>query len=704
MPLETGHVDVLHGVHVPDPFRWLEDATTPPTQAWMRSQAELLEADRPHWSARDAMAARISDLLGAGLVGVPVWRGRRCFFMHRTAEQEHAVLMLLEVPPGEEPADRPRLEHARVLLDPMVWDPKGSTTLDAWQPSKEGHLLAYQRSNGGTEESELFVLDVASGTTIDGPIDRVRYSPVAWLPGEQAFCYVRRLDPSEVPHGEEQFHRRVRWHQVGGDPDLDVELFGNGRDPRSYYSVSISRDGRWIVLSSSVGTEPRNDVWIARLRSSQPPAAEDWRPVVTGEDAQTWAWVTRDGRLLLRTDLAAPRGRLCWTDPHHPGTAHWRELVREDPEAVLDDVAVLEDSMLISWTRHAVAELSEHDPVDGRLRRRLPLPGLGSVGALLEHPEGSPNAWFRWTDHSTPGSVLRFDAHAGEVSTWARPPGQVRVPPVKAELVTYQSFDGTPVRMFVYSPTGAPEGSRQPRPTILYGYGGFGISMTPGYSAGVLAWVEAGGVYAVACLRGGGEEGEQWHRAGMLANKQRVFDDFAAAGEWLIEQGWTTHEQLGISGGSNGGLLVGATITQRPDLARAAVCSAPLLDMVRYERFGLGATWNVEYGSAADPEQLGWLLAYSPYHHAQEAGPNCPAIMFMVNEGDTRVDPLHARKMAAALQAALAEPPAGRSPSRSRVLFRTEHDVGHAGRSVSRSVAATADALAFLHSHLHVRR
>ena len=284
--------------------------------------------------------------------------------------------------------------------------------------------------------------------------------------------------------------------------------------------------------------------------------------------------------------------------------------------------------------------------------------------------------------------VFRFDARSGETTLWAAAPGAVEVPDVETHQITYTSYDGTEVRMLVTARPG--EGSG-PRPTILYGYGGFNIPLTPAYSASILAWVEAGGVYAIANLRGGSEEGEEWHRAGMLGNKQNVFDDFHSAAEKLIADGWTTAERLAIAGGSNGGLLVGAAITQRPELYAAAVCSAPLLDMVRYEGFGLGQTWNVEYGTAADPEEFGWLYAYSPYHRVRE-GTAYPAMLFTVFESDTRVDPLHARKMCAALQHAATE-------ESGPILLRNEAEVGHGSRAVSRSVDLTVDTLSFTAAH-----
>jgi prolyl oligopeptidase len=396
------------------------------------------------------------------------------------------------------------------------------------------------------------------------------------------------------------------------------------------------------------------------------------------------------------------------TDPADPGPATWRDLIGQDPEAVLRGYAILDGPeldrpvLLVNWTRHALSEITVHDLATGERVGQVPLPGLGTAGGTSERPEGGHEAWFVYTDYTTSSVVLRFDARTAEVTTWATAPGSVPVPAVTARQVTYQSKDGTEVRMLVISSGDAPAG---PRPAILYGYGGFDISLTPAYSPNILAWVSAGGLYAVANLRGGSEEGEEWHRAGMLDRKQNVFDDFHAAAETLIRDGWTTAEQLAISGGSNGGLLVGAALTQRPDLYAAVICSAPLLDMVRYERFGLGQTWNVEYGTAADPEQLGWLLSYSPYHHVVP-GTAYPAVLFTVFTNDTRVDPVHAYKMCAALQHATSSGSSG--PGRpsgdiGTVLLRAEDQVGHGARAVSRTAELAGDTLAFAAHHTGLR-
>ena len=707
----------LHGHLVRDPYRWLEDPASGEGQAWLAAQDALMREQAAALPGRLPLAARIRELMGAGYVSAPVWRGQRQFFLRRAADQEHSVLMT--VAPGE---------PERALIDPMALDPSGATTLDHWAPDNEGRLLAYQLSAGGDEESMLRVTDILSGELAEGPIDRCRYSPIAWLPGGKAFYYVRRLPPAVLPPGEEQYHRRVYLHTVGTPADEDILIFGAGRDKTNYYGASVSRDGRWLAISAAQGTAPRSDLWLADLAAS-PITAPTLAVVQEGVDARTGVHVGRDGLLYVFTDDGAPRGRLAVTDPGQPDRASWRELIGEDPEAVLTDFAILDGAelnrplLLVSWTRHTISELTVHDLATGERINALGLPGLGgtggtrrlgSTGGLTERPEGGHEAWFGYTDYTTPVSVQHYDARTGEVTTWTRAPGTVEVPAtVDTRQVTYRSADGTEVRMLVTAlapgtapatgtglatATGGGAGPEDrapvnPRPTILYGYGGFGISLAPAFAASILAWVEAGGVYAVAGLRGGGEEGEEWHRAGMRDHKQNVFDDFHAAAETLISEGWTTPGQLAISGGSNGGLLVGAAITQRPELYAAAICSAPLLDMVRYERFGLGQTWNDEYGTADDRRELGWLLSYSPYHHVRE-GTRYPAVLFTTFDSDTRVDPVHARKMCAALQHATS----ARWPA-NPILLRRESDVGHGARAVSRSVSLSADGLAFLALH-----
>jgi prolyl oligopeptidase len=677
-------IEDLFGHLVRDPYRWLEDATAAESTQWLSAQEELWAAYRAELPGRDKFTARVAELMRVGYPGVPAWRGTTRFYTRRDPGQEHGVLYVCD---GTD----------RVLVDPVAIDPTGRTTLDHWQPDKEGRQLAYQLSTGGDEESLLRVLDVASGEIIDGPIDRCRYSDVAWLPGGKAFYYTRRLPPGEVPDGESQYHRRVYLHVVGTPAESDTMVFGEGRDKTSYYGASVSMDGRWLVISAALGTAPRNDVWLADLTppgASAPggPEAPALVPVAVGLDARTHPRPGRDGLLYVHTDLNAPRGRICAAVPADPGPHGWRDLIPEDREAVLRGYAILDELpspvLIVSRTRHAVSELTVHDLATGEPLSTIGLPGIGSVSGIAERPEGGHEAWFGYTDYTRAPVVLRYDAAAGTLDTWAATPRSVAGPPaVSASQVTYHSADGTPVRMVIVEPAGESPDRSGEKSTILYGYGGFDVSMTPGYSANILAWVEAGGVYAIAGLRGGSEEGQEWHRAGMLDRKQNVFDDFHAAAEHLISAGITTPDRLAVWGGSNGGLLVGAAVTQRPTLLAAAVCSAPLLDMVRYERFGLGQTWNTEYGTASREPELAWLLGYSPYHRVAP-GTAYPAVLFTVFTSDTRVDPMHAYKTCAALQHATAS---GRP-----VLLRAESQVGHSQRAVSLSAALAGDCLAFV--------
>jgi len=660
-------VEVVHGTEVADPYRWLEDAGSPETAAWSAAQDELARGLLDELPGREGLRARLRELLAVGLATVPEVRGRRAFYTRRGPGQEHAVLVVREG------------DTERVLIDPSTLSDDDTVTLDGWVPSIEGDRLAYWLSQGGDEEASLSVMDVASGEVIDGPIDRTRYCPLAWLPGGERFCYGRRLPRDAVPEGEDRFHRRLWLHRIGDDPERDRLVFGEGRDKTEYHSVEISHDGRWLVIGAAPGTAPRNDLYVADLAGDLV-----LRPVQEGLDATTYGQVAHDGRLYLRTNLGAARFRVVVADPARPEPLGWRDLVPEG-ETVIEDFAVTGDALLVAGTRHAVGRVTVHDLADGAVRAEVELPGLGSVRGVEARPEGGDEAWIGWTDFTTPPRVYRYAVGGGTLELWMDAPGRVEAKGVVARQESYRSADGTEVRMFVLHREGLPADGA--RPAVLYGYGGFNIALTPEYSASILAWVERGGVYAIANLRGGSEEGEAWHRAGMREHKQNVFDDFAAAAERLVELGWTSPERLGVAGGSNGGLLVGAALTQHPELFAAVVCSAPLLDMVRYERFGLGETWNDEYGRADDPTEFGWLYAYSPYHHVTR-GTRYPAVLFSVFESDTRVDPLHARKLCAALQWATASP--------RPVILRREVRVGHGARSVSRTLDLSVDTLGFL--------
>ncbi len=667
-------VEVLHGRAVPDPYRWLEDAAVPETVAWSGAQAELFAAHRATWHSREAFKERLRRLTSVGMVSAPHWAGGRRFFLRREPGQDHPVLY----------ADD------RVLVDPNALDPGGATTLDHWYPSHEGDRLAYAVSLDGSEEPSLWVLDVGTGEVIDGPIGRMRDPSVAWLPGGRAFYYTRFLEHTE--DGQPWLHRRVYLHTVGDSCNRDVLIMGQDAPRGRYFAPHVSDDGRWLCVFERQGTDPRRDIWLADLTGSDP-AAPTLKPLQVGVDALTTPIPLGD-KVFLLTDRDAPRGRVCVAPAADLSYGSWRELTAADADSVLTAMAVLDGAFVLTRSRHAVSELSLHDDQTGRLLAAVPLPGLGTTGQLTTDPADRSAAWLSYTDFSTVPVILRLDGPTRTLSEYDRPPGGVPAVPLDVRQVAYHSKDGTRIRMFVVSKPDAPEG---PRPTILYGYGGFNISLTPEYKERLIAWVEAGGVYAIASLRGGSEEGEQWHRAGMHGCKQNVFDDFHAAGDWLVEKGVTTRDLLAISGGSNGGLLVGAAVTQRPDAYAAVVCSAPLLDMVRYELFGLGMTWSGEYGTVADPSHFAWLHAYSPYHNVRD-GVTYPPVLLVAFDGDSRVDPLHARKMTAALQHVARA--AGGGP----ILLRAEAHVGHGARAVSRMVELAADELAFISAAVSPQR
>ena len=512
------------------------------------------------------------------------------------------------------------------LIDPKQLDPTGLTTLDAWQPSPDGTNLAFQLSRGGDERSSLSVLDIASGQVVDGPIDGCRYSPVTWLPDGNTFYYVR--------------FRQVRRHRLG-DPN-DVTVLAD----KASYGLEISADGRWLTICTAA------DVWLADLTTGAPPRH-------LPQDATTIMSVGPDGRLYVVTAQDSPTGRICVGDPTEPTV--WHDYLR--PDKPLTGLAILDDVVLVSTTN----EITVHDRESGRLQTTLDLPGSGSVGALTAHGN---RAWFSYTDSVTPPAVYCYDASTRTTT------GDVAA----REATMRRLMTRTGVELQVIGEPG-------PRPTILYGYGGFGQSLTPTYSAFALAWVEAGGTFVTATVRGDGSS----HHAGRRHHKQNVFDDFIAAAEHLIADGWTTADQLAICGESNGGLLTAAALTQRPELFAAAVCSAPLTDMIRYELSGLGERWTAEYGTVQDAGDFKNLLSYSPYHHVTD-GVKYPAVLLTAFGNDTRVDPLHARKLCAALQHATA----GSRP----VLLRFEPDAGH----TTGGIGLAADMLAFVADQTGLRR
>jgi prolyl oligopeptidase len=568
------------------------------------------------------------------------------------------------------------------VLDPNALDPDGTTALDWYYPSEDGRLLAYGLSEDGSERSVLHLLDLDTLEPLPDRIPDTRAADLAWLPDGSGFYYTRYPAPGTVSDGDEQYHRSLYHHQLGRDPADDALVF-RPAVKEHWPGVSLSPDGRWLLISVA-RTFDETDLYLRDLTLGGPlvPVAENLPALFEGQ-------VVRN-RLYIRTNIEAPTYGLYEADPLRPGREAWRTLVPPREDAVLEHVAVTREHLALGYLERATSRLVL-TRLDGSSARDVPLPAIGSVYGTGSEPDGD-ELFYGFSSWSVPPSVLRIDLSSETQTEWQRVETDVDTSGIEISQVTYPSRDGTPITMFVVAPRGISRDGRSP--VYLTGYGGFNISMTPAYSRSLLLWVECGGILAVPNLRGGGEYGEHWHQDGMLGRKQNTFDDCIAAAEWLIAEGYTSPARLALAGGSNGGLLAGAVLTQRPDLFRAVIIQVPLLDMLRYHHFLLARLWIPEYGSADDAEQYRWLRAYSPYHHVTP-GTAYPAVLLATAESDTRVDPLHARKMAARLQAATA--------SDHPVLLRLEAQAGHgAGKPLTKLVEELTDSWSFVVHELGV--
>ncbi len=619
---------------------------------------------------RDALAQRYRALFGIGSLGVPVsrQRGHRLFYTRRDGTQNQPVLYVRD---GDEPE--------RVLVDVNGIDP-ATRAVDWWFPSEDGLRVAYGTSDDGSEESTLRIRDVASGTDLPDVIAGTRACSLAWTPEGDGFYYTRYPRPGEVPAGEEPYHRAVFHHRLGDDPARDRKRFGEGRDWTDWPGVDLSPDGRWLAITVSQGWT-KSELWLADTRTGGAAV-----PVAAGEDARFEIVEVRDDRLYVLTTSGASRGRIVAIDPRHPERTHWRLIVPPSDEVIQQAVG-FQGGLAVASLHDAAARLRLFGP-DGQPHSEIPLPGLGALTGLSGSRD-SDEIHFGFTGFFAPTTI--FSARVGHAPrVWRAIPSPIDASAFQVERVMVTSRDGTRVPLFLVQRKGTPRDGD--RPTLLYGYGGFTVSMLPSWSPSIVPFLEAGGVYALAVLRGGGEYGEEWHRAGMLDRKQNVFDDFLAAAQRLVDDRVTRPQRLAISGGSNGGLLVGAALTQRPDLFRAVICKVPLLDMLRYHKFRIAQLWIPEYGSPDDPEAARWLAAYSPYHHVRD-GVAYPAVFLQTAESDTRVDPMHARKMAARLQAANA----GSHP----ILLEVQSRAGHgAGKPLDKVIAEAVDTWSFTFAEL----
>lgn len=670
-------VDDLFGFLVSDPYRWLEDADDARVRDWAAAQDRLFRAYRAGWSESRSWASLMDQVSSFGVSEPPTVRGSVMFLAEQLRGDEQRRLLVVDAE-----GDR------RVLVDPAEIDPSGHTGLYTWWPSREGERVAVQMEVAEQPGSDIMVLDVRTGEEVDGPLPRARNTSLAWLPGGEAFYYVSRVPDEELAPGDKRLQRRVRLHRIGSPWQADAVVFGGEDAPDHYYGLTVSVDGRYLAITAMVGPASHNDVYLGELID---PRAPHFVKIVDGRTtrARVLPRFLADNDLLLVTDHQAPCGRICMAHRYDTGPAAWRTLVAEDPQAPLDECVVLDDPalpralLLVARTRHGTSTLTVHDLASGGSLTTLPLPGAGVVSSLRTNTPHGRHAWFSYCDATTPPTIYRYDATSGELEQRAGASIAGHSPRIRSRSVRYHAGDGTEITLLLFTPAEEHQG---PRPTLLYGYGSFGMPMRPWFFPMAAAWVGAGGTYAVACVRGGGEEGQLWHDAGRGPHKYRAISDFNDAANWLITTGRTTCDQLAIFGQSAGGLLVTAAAVQRPDLYAAVVAEGPLCDMVRYENFGLGCTWTDEFGTASEPEQLQWLHTYSPYH-AITPGVPYPAFLLTGAVTDLQTGEAHVTKMCAALQHA--------TSSDRPILMRREPDTAHAASPASKERALAADILAF---------
>ncbi|MEM8758115.1 MAG: prolyl oligopeptidase family serine peptidase [Planctomycetota bacterium] len=690
---------VFHDFRFVDNYEWLEGPETGVTDEiaeWSEAQNAYTREFLDTIKGRAELESRLRELMEVPSVSSPAVYGDRYFYSRREGDQPQPVIYMREGADGDE----------RVLLDPATIDESGLTTVSFYAPNPDGSLMAFGTYYAGDENTTAYVMNVDTGEWLADVVPG-KVSFDEWAPDGSGFFYNALEDTDDAYSGV------YRFHKLGTHPKQDKTLFRQ-RDIAFFYGDknydeskleslkttwgpfgSASDDGRWLLVGYWTGTSGL-DLWVADLDNWRRTGELDIEPMAIGQSGRVGSSDFDGDVLRMTTSIGAPNSRVVEVDLHDPSMENWTDLVPESDELVIRGVSFARGMLAVNYMQNASSRIALYTN-SGEPLGDLDLPGIGSAG--LAAFDDRTEAYLTYTSYNEPRSIYRVDLAARDSNfareLWDRPDIPVDPSMVEVKQVWFPSKDGTEVSMFIVHKKGL--SLNGDNPTILYGYGGFNISITPSFSSTMFPWFEAGGVYAVPNLRGGGEYGAAWHKAGMLDKKQNVFDDFIAAGEWLIDNGYTNPDRLGIAGGSNGGLLTGAAMTQRPDLFAAVEIHVPLLDMLRYQDFLMARFWVPEYGSAEDPEQLDYLAAYSPYHNI-EAGVEYPATFLTAGENDTRVHAMHARKMAAALQAATAS-----SPSEDPILLWVDRKAGHGGgKSLDQRVRDIADRRIFMMRQLGV--
>ncbi len=662
--------DDLQGVAVADPYRWMEDLDSAETQAWVASERQLTESSLAGIPSREAIGRRLTELWNYERYTVPFVQGGKTFFTGNTGLQAQNVLFVADTPDGQ----------PRGLLDPNALSKDGTVALSGTSVSQDGRLLAYSVSTAGSDWQEWRVRDVATGRDTDDRIEWAKFTRAAWAHDGSGFYYGRFDEP---PAGAERkatnYFQKLCFHRLGTPQSADPVVYRRDDHKDWQFGPDVTDDGRYLVIRVSVGTDRRNMVFYRDLKDPESKVVE----LLPDLDAD-YSFVDNDGPIFyFRTDQGAPRGRLIAIDTAKPDRANWREVIPEGKDTLVR-VSRVHDTFIASYLKDAATAVRLFAE-DGKPAGDVTLPGLGSAAGFAGKRTDA-QTYYSFTGFTTPVTIYRFDVASRKSTVFRKPQVKSQMFNLETEQVFYTSKDGTKIPMFLSHRKGLKLDGKNP--TLLYAYGGFDIPEVPTFSVPNLVWMEMGGVYALANLRGGSEYGEAWHQAGMLEHKQNVFDDFIAAGEWLIANRYTSKRRLAIYGGSNGGLLIGAVLNQRPDLFGAAIPAVGVMDMLRFQKFTIGWAWASEYGTADDPKMFPVLRAYSPLHNIKP-GTCYPPTLVLTADHDDRVFPAHSFKYAATLQAAqgCANP----------VLIRIETRAGHgAGKPTSKLIAEATDRLAFL--------
>jgi prolyl oligopeptidase len=667
-------VDDFHGEEIADPYRPLEDSDAPATRTWIEAQNALTATVLTEVTARPAIRERLAEVWDHPRAGAPFRRGAHWFQLRNSGLQDQDVLWVADAPGAE----------GRILIDPNTLSDDGTTALSAIEVSEDGELVAYATSDAGSDWRTWRVRRTASGEDLPDTIGWSKFASAAWTHDGTGFVYGRYPEPpADAAYDAPNRDMELRYHRLGDDPARDTLLLSTPDQPEWGFEPAITADGRWLVLNVWRGTDPDNRVFVADLGAGI--EAAEFERVIPEPDASYLLIEGLGSTLYLLTDRDAPRGRVAALDLDRPGQL--REVIGEGPDAI-EQVRLVGGRLAVVTMHDAHHRLAIFE-TDGRHVIDVELPAIGTIESLAGHHDDA-ELYLTFVTFASPASVLAVDMAAGAVRQVGRQPLSWDPADYVTEQTFVRSADGTAVPLFLTHRRGvAPDGRT---PTLLYGYGGFQISVGPMFKPEWLTWMERGGLLAVASLRGGGEYGRDWHDAGRLGNKQNVFDDFAACARWLATSGWTSPERIGISGRSNGGLLVGASITQHPELFGAAIAEVGVMDMLRFHRFTIGWGWTSDYGSADDPEQFRTLRAYSPLHNIRDDVVYPPTLV-TTGDHDDRVVPGHSFKFAAALQAAQR----GDGP----IVIRIDTDAGHGvGKPVSKLVDERADVLAFLERSL----